>query len=93
LRTRIRGQGSEIRGQSAILKTGIEFFTYATATSPIAKRGIAMNKKSRMERAKEIISSVKREMDKPRLTASVRNGERRLSLRAARAPAASVLRP
>jgi hypothetical protein len=46
-----------------------------------------MKKKSRTERGKEIISSVKREMDKPRLTESVRNGERRLSERAARAPA------
>jgi hypothetical protein len=52
-----------------------------------------MNKKSRIERGKEIISSVKKEMEKPRLTASVRNGERRLSLLAARAPVPSVLRP
>jgi hypothetical protein len=43
-----------------------------------------MKKESRTERAKEIVASVKREMDKPRLTASVRDGERRMSLRAAR---------
>ena len=48
-----------------------------------------MKKESRIERAKEIIASVKREMDKPRLTASVRDGERRLSMRAARVLAAS----
>jgi hypothetical protein len=33
-----------------------------------------MKKKSRIERAREIVSYVKREMDKPRLTESVRNG-------------------
>jgi hypothetical protein len=33
-----------------------------------------MKKKSRIEMAKEIISSVKREMEKPRMTESVRNG-------------------
>ena len=31
--------------------------------------------KSQLEKAREIISSVKREMEKPRLTESVRNGE------------------
>jgi len=35
-----------------------------------------MKKKSRIEIAREIISSVKREMDKPRLTESVRKGFR-----------------
>jgi hypothetical protein len=33
-----------------------------------------MKKKSRIEIAREIVSSVKREMDKPRLTESVRKG-------------------
>ena len=33
-----------------------------------------MKKKSRIEIAREIISRVRREMDKPRLTESVRNG-------------------
>jgi hypothetical protein len=33
-----------------------------------------MKKKSRIEIAREIISNVKREMDKPRLTESVRQG-------------------
>jgi hypothetical protein len=35
-------------------------------------------KKSRLEIAREIISSVKREMEKPRLTESVRSAERDL---------------
>jgi hypothetical protein len=35
-----------------------------------------MKKKNRLEIAKKIISSVKREMQKPRLTASVRNNGR-----------------
>jgi hypothetical protein len=52
-----------------------------------------MKKESRTERAKEIVASVKREMDKPRLTASVRDGERRLNERAVRVPASSSLRP
>jgi hypothetical protein len=33
-----------------------------------------MKKKSRIEIAREIISNLKREMDKPRLTESVRQG-------------------
>jgi hypothetical protein len=33
-----------------------------------------MKKKSRIEIAREIVSYVRREMDKPRLTESVRNG-------------------
>jgi hypothetical protein len=33
-----------------------------------------MKKKSRIEIEREIVSRVKREMDKPRLTESVRNG-------------------
>ena len=33
-----------------------------------------MKKKSRIEIEREIVSRVKREMDQPRLTASVRNG-------------------
>ncbi|MGA2207361.1 MAG: hypothetical protein ABSG10_11595 [Terracidiphilus sp.] len=33
-----------------------------------------MKKKSRIELARDIVAYVKREMDKPRLTESVRNG-------------------
>jgi hypothetical protein len=33
-----------------------------------------MKKKSRIEMAKDIVSYVRREMDRPRLAASVRNG-------------------
>ena len=33
-----------------------------------------MKKKSRIEMARDIVSYVKREMDRPRLTESVRNG-------------------
>ena len=39
-----------------------------------SKKGFAMKKKNRIEMAREIIDSVKREMQKPRLTESVRNG-------------------
>ena len=38
-----------------------------------------MKKKSRIEIAREIVSYVKREMDKPRLTESVRNASMALS--------------
>jgi hypothetical protein len=41
--------------------------------SELFKEGLMMKKKSRIEIAREIVSSVKREMDKPRLTESVRN--------------------
>jgi hypothetical protein len=37
-------------------------------------RGRFMTKKSRIENERKIISSLKREMDKPRLTESVRKG-------------------
>jgi hypothetical protein len=47
-----------------------------------------MKKKSRIEMAREIIASVKREMDRPRLTESVRNGESGLSTPAVKVPAA-----
>jgi hypothetical protein len=46
-------------------------------TEPIthrSRKGFTMKKKSRIELAREIIARVKREMDKPRLTASVRDG-------------------
>ena len=39
-----------------------------------AKKGYFMKKKSRIEIAREIIASLKREMQAPRLTESVRNG-------------------
>jgi hypothetical protein len=38
------------------------------------KEGRFMKKKSRIEIAREIISSLKKEMQRPRLTESVRNG-------------------
>ena len=47
-----------------------------------------MKKKSRIEMAREIISRVKREMDRPRLTESVRNGESGLTAQAVKGPAA-----
>ena len=46
-----------------------------------------MKKKSRIEIAREIISRVKREMDQPRLTESVRNGLRARSALAVEKPA------
>jgi hypothetical protein len=48
-----------------------------------------MEKKSQTERAKEIISSVKKEMDKPRLAASVRDAELPLSVRTQKIPVSS----
>ena len=45
-----------------------------------------MTKKSRKELAREILASVKREMDKPRLTESVRNAESGLTAQAVTAP-------
>jgi hypothetical protein len=50
---------------------------------------LVMTKKSRKELAREILARVKREMDKPRLTASVRNSESGLT---APAVTASALR-
>jgi hypothetical protein len=41
-----------------------------------------MKKRNRLEIAKKIISNVKREMQKPRLTESVRNDERGQAARA-----------
>jgi hypothetical protein len=38
-----------------------------------SKKGRFMKKKSRIEIAREIVACVKREMDQPRLTESVRN--------------------
>jgi hypothetical protein len=43
-------------------------------TAHRSKKGRFMKKKSRIEIAREIVSYVRREMDKPRLTESVRNG-------------------
>ena len=47
-----------------------------------------MKKKSRIEMARDIVSYVKREMDKPRLTASVRDGLRATAEPATQKPAA-----
>jgi hypothetical protein len=46
-----------------------------------------MTKKSRIEMAREIVARVKQEMDRPRLTASVRNGEAGLTVPAVKRPA------
>ena len=40
-----------------------------------------MKKMSRVEKAREIIARVKKEMEMPRLTESVRNGERRWAVK------------
>jgi hypothetical protein len=53
-------------------KIGSELDTVIHSSS--FKEGLLMKKKSRIEIAREIISRVKREMDKPRLTESVRRG-------------------
>ena len=47
-----------------------------------------MRKKSRIEIEKTIVSRVKREMNKPRLTESVRNGFRAKTIHAVVKPAA-----
>jgi hypothetical protein len=47
-----------------------------------------MKKRNRMEIAKKIISSVKREMEKPRLTESVRNHARDWAVEAVADPRA-----
>jgi hypothetical protein len=39
-----------------------------------SKKGCLMKKKNRIETERKIVSSVKREMNQPRLTESVRNG-------------------
>jgi hypothetical protein len=39
-----------------------------------------MKKNSRIEMARDIIANLRREMDRPRLTESVRNGTRRAAL-------------
>ena len=46
-------------------------------------------KKSRIEMARDIIASVRKEMDRPRLTESVRNGNSSLSKPASKKAAAS----
>jgi hypothetical protein len=51
-----------------------------------------MKKKSRIEIAREIVSCVRREMDKPRLTESVRNGYRALAASNTQKPAAHSAR-
>jgi hypothetical protein len=43
-------------------------------TAHRSKKGCFMKKKSRIEIAREIVARVKREMNQPRLTESVRNG-------------------
>jgi hypothetical protein len=57
------------------------------ATLLIAQGSFVMTRKSRKELERELLASVKREMDKPRMTESVRNGECGLTAPAAPAPA------
>ncbi len=51
-----------------------------------------MKKKSRIEIERKIVSRVKREMDRPRLTESVRNGFSALAARAVEKPASRSAR-
>jgi hypothetical protein len=51
-----------------------------------------MKKESRMEIEKEIVSRVRKEMDKPRLTESVRNGFSAQAAAAVKKPAARSAR-
>ena len=51
-----------------------------------------MKMKSQIEIERMLVSRVKREMDKPRLTESVRNGFRALAPRAIEKPAARTAR-
>jgi hypothetical protein len=53
-------------------KIGTELDTQFTAHA--SKKDRFMKKKSRIEIGRKIFSRVKREMDQPRLTESVRNG-------------------
>jgi hypothetical protein len=45
-----------------------------------------MTKKGRIEMAREIVARVKREMDRPRLAASVRDGEIALNVAVVKRP-------
>ena len=58
-----------------------------SATLLIAQGSFVMTRKSRKELERELLASVKREMDKPRMTESVRNGESSLTKPAIPAPA------
>ena len=51
-----------------------------------------MKEKSRIEIERQIVSRVKREMDKPRLTESVRNGFSAQAVSPAEKPAARFVR-
>jgi hypothetical protein len=51
-------------------------------------KGRFMKKKSRIEIERKIVARVKKEMDQPRLTASVRNGFSALTAPAVEKPAA-----
>jgi hypothetical protein len=53
-----------------------------------SRKGSAMKKANRIEIAKEIISRLKLEMNKPRLTESVRNGQSGATAMAAQWPGA-----
>jgi hypothetical protein len=53
-----------------------------------SKEGSFMKMKSRIEIERMIVSRVKREMDKPRLTESVRNGFRAMAAQTIEKPAA-----
>jgi hypothetical protein len=54
--------------------------------SSLKRKGFAMTKKSRIEMAREIVARLRIEMDRPRLAASVRNGEPGLTVPAVKRP-------
>jgi hypothetical protein len=61
-------------------------------TAHRSKKGRFMKKKSRIEIAREILSYVRREMNKPRLAESVRNGYRALAAPNTQKPAGRFVR-
>jgi hypothetical protein len=71
-------------------KTCTEFDTAIHRSS--SKKGRFMKKKSRTDAERKIVSRVKREMDEPRLTESVRNGFRARAAPALAKPAAGPAR-
>jgi hypothetical protein len=58
-----------------------------------SRKGGFMKKKSRIEMARDIVSYVKREMDRPRLAASIRNGFSAQAVPAVEKPPVHSARP
>ena len=81
------GECSQPRSEAIADAVAPRYAGEPPATLPIAQGSFVMTKKTRKELAREIVASVKREMDKPRLTESVRNGESGLTAPAVPAPA------